>query len=166
MCLVCDSLLNPESDVQALPDWDDAIGMLQALANAKSATWPFREWSSGLHTADKGTSLSRTVFGMLHVCGSASGDHSYMCRYLLFEKTRSGAYEASRMPNSTSTAWPPETMKGSPYSVITAKILELMQTDPAYELHITGHRYIYLSHKTHRYRLEWAKNLYSMQGSR
>ena len=36
-------------------------------------------------------------------------------------------------------SWPPQTVEGSPYSVITEKILEVMK-DEAYELHVTGHR--------------------------
>ena len=36
--------------------------------------------------------------------------------------------------------WPPEKTEGSPYSVITHTILELMQKDETCELHVTGHR--------------------------
>lgn len=64
-------------------------------------------------------------------------------RYVLFENTGPDGYKARRIPavDPTLERWPPVKMKGSPYSVITAKIIEIMQdSESACELHITGHR--------------------------
>ncbi|CAL5225871.1 g8656 [Coccomyxa viridis] len=61
--------------------------------------------------------------------------------YVLYEDTRTPAgYEARRVAGASTgiDSWPPQTVEGSPYSVITEKILEVMK-DEAYELHVTGH---------------------------
>ena len=65
------------------------------------------------------------------------------CRYILYEDTGSSdGYKARRVPEvgPARQKWPPEKTEGSPYSVITHTILELMQKDETCELHVTGHR--------------------------
>ncbi len=68
----------------------------------------------------------------------------FQCRYILYENTGPNGYKARRMPElaAQQEKWPPQTEKGSPYSVMTKKILEVMEDkDSDWELHVTGHRY-------------------------
>ena len=71
-----------------------------------------------------------------------------MFRYIVYKDFKdAGGYTAKRMPDTEANrntwpcpATPDNTIKGCPFSVMTDAILDIMEKDEKYSLHVTGHR--------------------------